>query len=217
MQAPEYSHWMKASLYRANSVLVGAEALMQLSSIFMAFMLSLYTPLANHLMWWGVLSVTSVGYYLVLRRRLKAPDAGWPLQRWYREYLCYRFFIGCLWIWPLVSLYLEPNSRSLFVIVGSIYALVVLVLALINLINGSLLATALPMAIAVFVLAAVLKSIELALLGAVLVVMGLVLIRFSLFVREIVKRYIRLDYQREIARLELRDKTHSEKLLAKTL
>lgn len=198
--------------------MVGAEAILQtVGGFLVAVLMGLYMSFWPQIVWWACVSTTTVTYYIILRRRISTNTSTWPLKRWYRHHLVYRFIYGCLWCWPLICLYLEPQPQIVFVQAGVVYTFLVLLLALFNFIQGSLWASSLPVIAVVFALAVVMGNFWMAGIGLAVASGGFVLARFSQFLLGSVKRYIQLDYDREVSAQKLRETNKEQKRLSKII
>lgn len=218
MNNPAYKQWMKVAIYRSAAIAMAVDVLVQVvSSLLFSILLSSFVPLQSSLLWSLAVSTVAISYLLVVRLRLARPSHTWHLPRWFREYLLYRVVMALLWTWPLYQVWLYPESALLFTTVSIIYALMVLAVSVTNIINGTLAASCLPLLVAALVFAFLSNSLKLLLLAAGITVFALVMIRVSLVIRQVVKYYARLGYERRESSNELRQKNLKERKLLKRI
>jgi Amt family ammonium transporter len=206
--AIDAAHWLKAGLYKTNGLLVAGDSAAQIIGAgIVSLAIAQYLPLAPWLAWWAVVVVSAVAYLLLTRSRLKQDEQLWPLERWFKEFLLYRFCIGLLWALPMASLYFEPASSALYLWVAFSYVLVVLAVSFVNLIRGTLLLSVAPMIMAGLLVAATTGSARVAVLALGLGGFGLLCMQLSYAMRKLVKRYLDIDHQRSKNSQELLEKT----------
>lgn len=214
--ATEANRWLKADLYKTNGVLVAGDTTVQvIGAGIVSLAIGQYVPLVPLLVWWVVVAVTSVSYLLLTRSRLKRDQQQWLLERWLKEFLLYRFVIGLLWAMPLASLYFEPDSSALLLWVTFAYVLVVLAVSFVNLIRGTMLLSISPMIVLALLVAVTTASARVAVFAIGLSCFGLLCMQLSRAMRKLVKRCIRIDYQRNQNSRELLDKTKQLSALVK--
>lgn len=185
--------------------------------LLIAGILGQFSPIGPHLVWWLTISICSISYYVLFRQRLSSPANQWPIDKWFRQHLYYRALIGALWGWPLTVLYTQPESVTLLLIVTAIYTFVVLMVALENVLNGTMAASTLPMVLVLLVVSGMSQNTTLLMIAAGLTVFGLVMIQISLIIRKIVRRVIDADYKREEMTQALIDKTQQQKILTQVI
>jgi|GEM_PF-2228446 len=214
------SHWVKHSLNKVNTVILGVDLIMQVSGGTLAALYGAqYVPFAIAFAWWLAVVACATVNYLVERHMVDRRLSEVELDRGFNQFRLYRVVSGSIWALPLLLLYQPSFAVQDSLEVLAIYFIFSIWASLTSLVRHGYTLVIVPSGIVLLGALIAVRDPAVALVIVAHFGFSFFLRRVVVTMRSMVLRYVYLDYEESkshaLLKKQARDLEHLNKKISR--